>query len=611
MMSNELLPYYERELAFIRQMAAEFQEKYPKIARRLKLEGEKECEDPHIERMIESFALLAGRVHHKLDDELPETTEALLDALYPHYLRPIPPLAIVQFQLDPSQTAPASTQVPAGTAIHTRPDQEGQVCSFRTCYPVNLWPLRVTEASVSTSRFTSPGIPADAAGIVRIKVECLSGLTLEQLAIDRLRFYLDGDRAVVHSLYELLFLNVLNISLRTVPVGDTAAHEILPPGSLRQVGLEPAERILPYSDRSFIGYSLLQEYFAFPEKFLFFDIVGLDHFSKKRKESAFEILIALRAPEQQHRLTSLEQTINANSLQLGCTPIVNLFERIAEPIRLSQTKTEYRIVPDQHKQTSTEVYSVDRVVSTSTYMDEPKTYRPFYDLNHGRETGSQRHFWHAHRRHSLRKNDNGTEIDISLVDLDFDPAIPPVEMLSLRVTCTNRDQASRLRLAGEFGELEAEGLALLKTRCLRRPTQALRPPLRRGLQWRLISHLSLNYLSIVETGREALQEILRLYDFSDDPAIQQQIIGITAVSSRPSVSRVNSPVGVTFCRGTDVILDFDEDQYIGTGVFLLASVLHRFFGLYSAVNSFSRLTVRTKKGVLKQWPPLAGEQLLL
>jgi type VI secretion system protein ImpG len=607
-MSNELLPYYERELAFIRQMTAEFQEKYPKIAGRLKLEGEKECEDPHIERMIESFALLAGRVHHKLDDELSETTEALLDILYPHYLRPIPPLAIIQFQLDPSQTAPASTHVPTGTVIRTRPE-EGQVCSFRTGYPVNLWPLRVTGASVSTNRFTSHGMPEDAAGIVRIQIECLAGLALEQLSIGSLRFYLDGDRAVVHALYELLFLNTLNVSLRTLP--GTAAHEVLPANSLRQVGFEQAERILPYSDRSFIGYSLLQEYFVFPEKFFFFDIVGLDRFSKNHSEGAFEILIALRAPEQQHRLAALEQTVNANSFQLGCTPIINLFDRIAEPIRLSQAKTEYRIVPDQHNQTSTEVYSVDRVTSTSAYLEEPKTYRPFYDLNHGHEMGSQRHFWHTHRRHSLRKNDDGTEVDISLVDLDFDPAIPPVEMLSLRVTCSNRDQASRLRLTGEFGELEAEGLALLKARCLRKPTQTLRAPLRRGLQWRLISHLSLNYLSIVETGREALQEILRLYDFSDDPAIQKQIMGITAVSSRPLVSRVNSAVGVTFCRGTDVILDFDEDQYVGTGVFLLSSVLQRFFGLYSAVNSFSRLTVRTKKGVLKQWPPLAGEQILL
>jgi len=179
------------------------------------------------------------------------------------------------------------------------------------------------------------------------------------------------------------------------------------------------------------------------------------------------------------------------------------------------------------------------------------------------------------------------------------------------VTCTNRDQAAQLKLAGEFGELEPEGLALVRARCLRKPSLALRPPTRRGLQWRLISHLSLNYLSIVEKGADALQEILRLYDFSDDPAIRKQIAGIVGVTGRSSISRVTSSTGVAFCRGTDVTLEFDEDQYVGTGVFLLACVLQRFLGLYAAVNSYSRLTARTRKGVLKQWPPLAGEQILL
>ena len=200
---------------------------------------------------------------------------------------------------------------------------------------------------------------------------------------------------------------------------------------------------------------------------------------------------------------------------------------------------------------------------------------------------------------------------ISLVDLDFNPALPPTEVLSLRVTCTNRDQASRLKLSGEFGELEAEDAGLVRTRCVRKPTPPARPPHRRGLEWRLISHLSLNHLSIVEKGREALQEILRLYNFSNDAAIRGQIAGIVDVQSRSAVSRVNSDTGVAFCRGNDVTIDFDEDQYLGTGVFLLSSVLQRFLGLYSAVNSFSRLTARTKRGVLKQWAPMAGEQILL
>jgi type VI secretion system protein ImpG len=609
-MRDELLPYYERELTFIRQMAAEFAEKYPKVAGRLMLEPDT-CEDPHVERLIEAFALLCGRVHHKLDDEFPEITEALLDVMYPHYLRPVPSQAIAQFQLDASQSTAASTQVPAGTAIHSKVD-DGQFCSFRTCYPVTLWPLRVTGASVSgVSRFLSPGIAADVAAVLRIEMECLGGIPFGRLPLDKIRFYLNGDSAAVHGLYETLFLHALRVSVNALPGREGVSQAVLPATCLKQVGFGREEGMLPYSDRSFFGYRLLQEYFTFPQKFLFFDLTGLDRISKHDFGSSFEIAILLKESDRPHLLAGLEQSVNARTFQLGCTPMVNLFERIAEPIRITQTKSEYRIEPDLHRPLSTEVYSVDRVTSSATYLEEPQHYETFYALRHGRMDKARQHFWCTHRRPSTRKNDLGTDVFLSLVDLNFNPSLPPTEMLTVRITCTNRDQASRLKFSGEFGELEAEGAALVRARCLRRPTQASRPPMRRGLEWRLISHLSLNHLSIVGQGREALQEILRLYDFSDDPTIRKQIAGIVDVSSRSSVSRVHSETGVTFCRGTDVTIQFEEDQYIGTGVFLLASVLERFLGLYSAVNSFSRLTATTRKGVLKQWAPLAGEQNLL
>jgi type VI secretion system protein ImpG len=608
-MRDALLPYYERELKFIRQMAGEFAQKYPKVAGRLCLQPDM-CDDPHVERLIEAFALLAGRVHHKLDDEFPEITEALLDALYPHYLRPVPSHGIVQFQLDPGQSAPASTTVPRDTPVHTKPEN-GNVCSFRTCYPVTLWPLRVTGASVSpVNRFAAPDMPAGAAAVIRIGMECLGGLRLEQLPIDSIRFYLTGESAGVHTLYEFLLLKSLRVAIRALPAKEGAAHAVLPATSLEQVGFTTAEGILPYSDRSFLGYRLLQEYFSFPEKFLFVDLKGLDCLSKSRFGAAFEILVFLKQPEEPHRLIALEQSVGSETFQLGCTPMVNLFERTAEPIRITHTKTEYHIMPDQHRQASTEIYSVDRVVS-GNYLEELQVYEPFYSLRHGAPEEAQKHFWYAHRRPSLRNGENGTEVYITLVDLDFNPAVPPAEILTARVTCTNRDQASRCKLVGEPGELEAEGAALVHARCVRRPTATVRPPARRGLQWRLISHLSLNHLSIVERGSEALQEILQLYDFSDDPAVRRQIVGLSSVSSRSCISRVTSDTGVAFCRGTDVTLEFDEDQYVGAGVFLLACVLQRFLGLYNAVNSFTRVTARTRKGVLKQWPPLAGEQIVL
>ena len=608
-MTEELLPYYERELTFMRQMAGEFKEKYPKIAGRLRLESEKEAGDPHIERLIEAFALLAGRIHRKLDDEFPEITEALLDALYPHLLRPIPSLAIAQFQTDPAQTAPVTTQVPVGTPITGR-TAEGQLCYFRTCYPVTVGPLKVMQASVSaTNAFVSPEHSFDTAATIRIQVGCPAGLNLHALPLQRLRFYLNGETAAVHNLYEFLFLSALRIHIRALPA--TTAELTLSAECIQQVGFNAQEKVIPYSDRSFVGYSLLQEYFSFPDKFLFFDLVGVDRLPKSQSATGLEIVISLKAPEQPYRLTALEQAVSATTFQLGCTPIINLFERIAEPIRINQTKSEYRVVPDQHNQSSTEVYSVDDVSSTGTYPDEPQVYRAFYDLRHIEQDEHPEHFWYTHRRASLRKNDNGTDVYISLVDLDFKPVAPPTEVLSLRVTCTNRDEAPRLKITGEFGELDAEGMALLQTRCLRAPTATLRPPMRKGLQWQLISNLSLNFLSIVEKGKEPLQELLLLYDLSKNPTVRKQISGISSVTSSSSVTRVHSHTGITFCRGTDVTIEFDEQQYVGTGIVLLSSVLNQFFGLYSAINSFSRLTVKTKKGVVKRWPPLLGEQILL
>jgi type VI secretion system protein ImpG len=305
---------------------------------------------------------------------------------------------------------------------------------------------------------------------------------------------------------------------------------------------------------------------------------------------------------------------------LGCTPIVNLFERLAEPVRLSHTAAEYRVVPDIHRQSSTEVYSVDEVTSTAPYFEKPLIYQPFYSLSHlasgnsgksARDVSDQA-YWCATRRSSERKGDKGTEVYLTLVDPGFSPARPAAETLTVRITCTNRDLAGDLPFTNEFGELSLEG-SLVRARCLQSPTRTLRLPLGRGLQWRLISHLSLNYLSLVDGGLTALKEILKLYEFGEDPSLRKQIAGIVGLSSEPHISRIVSRHGVVFARGQRVSLELDEEEFVGSGVFLFAAVLERFLGLYTAINSFTQLTVRTRqrKGVLKQWPPRSGEQILL
>jgi type VI secretion system protein ImpG len=619
-MSDELLPYYERELTYLRRMGAEFADKYPKIASRLILEEDK-CEDPHVERLIEASAFLAARIHRKLDDELPEITDSLLDVLYPHYLAPIPSMSIVQFTLEAAQAKLQTGQTIArGSTLSSRP-VDGTPCKFRTCYPITIWPVEVASA-----RFEPPagiGLQAsDVRTVLRLELQTVGGAPLpdlfekisesEKRPIDRIRFFLHGEGQVAYSLYEFLFNNVLRVELRSAGGRRGPAPIVLQPGCLRAVGFGRDEGMLPYTDRSFIGYRLLQEYFTFPEKFLFVDLCQLSKAVAAGFGDRIEVLIHL------NREFPLEKSVNAQTFRLNCAPIVNLFRQVAEPIQLTHLQTEYRVVPDVSRQSAMEVYAVDAVTNLAPYNERPTVFQPFYSFKHGADRENQRAFWYAHRRQSQRKDDTGTEVYLSLVDLDFNPTLPGVESLTVTAKCTNRDLPARLPFGNAAGDFQLEGPGLFTAiRCLRKPTQTMRPQLRRSLQWRLISHLSLNYLSLVEqeggSGPEALREILMLYDFADSAATRRQIAGIRQVKARRVFRTVGSLLGASFVRGVQVELEFDEQQYVGSGVFLLATVLERFLALYASMNSFVQLVAVTqqREGVLKRWPPRAGEQVLI
>jgi type VI secretion system protein ImpG len=269
------------------------------------------------------------------------------------------------------------------------------------------------------------------------------------------------------------------------------------------------------------------------------------------------------------------------------------------------------------------VYSVDAVTSVDPATSTVREYQPFYSYRHGTSRQTQRTFWYAARRPATGEGDGGTDVYLNLVDLDFDPSVPSEQTLVLHTTCTNRDLPARLQQAGEDVAFELEMAApVSRVSCLLTPTAPLRPPARRGAYWRLLSHLSLNHLSLTEAGegRAALQELLRLYDFSDPEAgeqrglvTRQMIDGVLSVASRRVVGRTGAPTSSGCCRGVEVTVEFDEQMYVGSGLFLFASVLERFLGLYVSINSFSQLVARTHQGegCLKKWPPRAGEQPLL
>jgi type VI secretion system protein ImpG len=617
-MADDLLTFYEKELSFLRQMGAEFAEKYPKIAARLLL-GEDRSEDPHVERLIQAFAFLAARIHHKIDDEFPEITESLLNVLYPHYLAPVPSMSVVQFVLDPDQgDIVTGYDIPRHSTLASKP-VDGSPCRFRTCYPVTLWPLQVESASLGPVDSSLGLLPKTATAVVRIELRCLGGVSFDQLTLDYLRFYLHGEGQLTYGLYELLFNNVVEVRLRSAAGKDNSPLVTLPADSILPVGFGKDEGLLPYGARSFAGYRLLQEYFCFPEKFLFFDLTGMAKGVQAKLSGPVEILILL------NRLPRLEQPVTKDTFRLGCAPIVNLFRQIAEPIRLSHAQTEYQVYPDIRRQNATEVYSIDSVVSVSPGLDETVEYEPFYSFKHAGEREQQRAFWYASRRPSPRKGDSGTEVYLSFVDLNFRPTLPAADTVVVHTTSSNRDLPAKLPFGGKDrssreddekgrGEFDLEGAApLSRIWVLRKPSETFRVPLRRGTQWRIISHLGLNYLSLCDGGREALQEILRIYDFADSSSVRQQINGILSVNGKQVVGRPRSMPWNGFCRGLEVTIELDEQRFVGSGVFLFASVLEKFLGLYTSLNSFTQLVARTRQReeLLRRWPPRAGEQILL
>ncbi|HEV2522875.1 MAG TPA: type VI secretion system baseplate subunit TssF [Candidatus Acidoferrales bacterium] len=615
-MRDDLLTYYERELAYLRHMGAEFAEKYPKIASRLLLEPNR-SEDPHVERIVESFAYLAARIHLKLDDDFPEITEALLSILYPHYLRPIPSVSVVEFQLDPEQgKLSTGLKIPRESMLYSRP-VGGFPCKFRTCYDVTLWPLRVAEAQWVTPDRLRPAIKApDAVAALRVQLDCLPDVSFENLGMNSLRFYLNGEGNLIYSLYELLFNNCTQVVVRDLTPNSKKSAVSLPASRLRAVGFSEDEALLPYSRRSFSAYRLLQEYFSFPEKFLFFDLTGLDQLARAGFKDKIELIFLISPFERDDRQQMLELGVSPKVLRLGCSPIINLFPVAAEPILLDQTSYEYPIIPDVRRRRSFEVFSVDGVVSPDPQSDQLTQFEPFYRFRHAatRQEKRQQAFWYANRRPSGRRDDEGTEVFLSLVDLTGRPARPAVDTVTVRCTCTNRDLPFRLPFGGEAGDFEVEGISSIKRIVtLRKPTATIRPPMGKGMQWRLISHLSLNYLSLVSEGKEALQEILRLYNFSDSTYLEKQIAGITRLGSSRHFARVISEHGISFVRGTRVELELDEEQFVGGGAYLFSSVLEHFLGLYASLNSFTQLvaTTQQRKEGLREWPARAGQSILL
>ncbi|MEP6990749.1 MAG: type VI secretion system baseplate subunit TssF [bacterium] len=630
-MREELLHYYERELTFLRRMGAEFAERYPKVAGRLMLEPNK-CEDPHVERMLEGFAFLAARVHLKIDDDFPEISEALLNIVYPHYVRPIPAMSIAEFKLDPEQgKLTTGYRLPRGTMLYSRP-VDGVPCRFQSCYDTTLWPLGVTAAQWTTPDRLRPAARlGDATAVLRLELRCAPDITFAKLGLDSLRFYLDGPGNLTAALYELLNTSGREIIVRDVAGAPRAAGAAsaakmitLPASALRPAGLGPDEGMLPYPGRSFEAYRLIQEYFVFPEKYLFMELGGFEQVAAAGFGTAIEVLIPIPAYERMEWRPMLEAGVTQSTLRLGCTPIVNLFPHVSEPILLSQRRAEYTVVADARRRLTTEIFSVDDVIAVTPDSARTLHFRPFYGAARAARSGVAATgaalpelaglHWLAKRRASGWRTDDGADVLLSFVDRSGRSAHPDQDTITARLTCFNGDLPSRLSFGNPTGDFELDGAGPIRQiTALIKPTRVIQPSLGNGQTWRLVSQLSLNYLSLVESGVDALRETLRLYDFAESASARKQIDGILDVQSAATFARIVTDHGLTFARGRRVEIELDEEQFTGSGVFLFGTVLERFLGLYASMNSFSVLSAssRQRTRVVHEWAPRAGWKPLL
>ncbi|KAA8707595.1 type VI secretion system baseplate subunit TssF [Pseudomonas cannabina] len=616
-MNPRLLGLYNQELQHIRESAAEFASEYPKIAGRLTLSG-LDCADPYVERLLEGFAYLTARVQLKLDAEYPTFTHNLLEIAYPHYLAPTPSMTVVQLQTDPNEGSLSSGfTLPRDSVMRAALGRDSQTpCEYRSAHDVTLWPLQVTQAEY----FGNPAAvlgrlaasePKAKAGL-RITLRTGAELTFDKLALDNLPLFLHGADEQPFRLYEQLLGNACAVFARQ-PGGDWV--ERLSADALRPCGFDDREAALPVVPQAFQGYRLLQEYFALPQRFLFVDFSQLTRAVQRCSGQELELIVLFNSFEQ-----SLESSIGAEQFVPFCTPAINLFPRRLDRIHLTDRVHEHHAIADRTRPMDFEIHSLKSLTGHGTGPDQP--FLPFYTVRDPSRYGRDKAYYvlrreprvlsSEQRRNGTRSNYVGSETFISLVDSQQAPYGHDLRQLGLTALCTNRDLPLFMSVgSGKTDFTLADSAPVSAVRCLAGPSRPRASHAHDNKAWRLISQLSLNYLSLSEQGQgaAALRELLRLYGDDNDVALQLQIEGLREVSSKPCTRRLPMPGPIVFGRGLEITLEFDENAFRGTGVFLLGTVFERFLARYVSINSFTETVLRTtERGEIMRWKARPGRR---
>ena len=619
-MDPRLLEYYSQELQYIREMGAEFAQEFPKVAARLAMSGI-ECGDPYVERLLEGFAFLTARVQLRIDSEFPRFTQQLLQMVYPDYLCPMPSMVIAQMAPNLSEAGLAKGfEVPRDTGIFAQRSLDAATaCEYRTAHAVSLWPLRIVEANYRAyAGDFPPGLPLARAphAVLRIRLEATANLKLNQLALSRLPLFLCGSDNVAYKLYETLLGNAQGVFL--MPPGQRRMLGAFQPReAVCEMGFTDEQALLPVGLRSFQGHRLLQEYFAFPARFLFIEIAGLNDALRFADGAEVDVVIPLS-----HYDPVLEGSVSADDFALFCTPAVNLFEKRADRIHLDHKQSEYHVVPDRTRPMDFEVYRVASVTGYGEGIETKREFLPFYAVYDERsEEQAEAYFTvrraprllsEKQRRVGPRSSYVGSEVFLSLVDASEAPLSADLRQVGVELRCTNRDLPLRMPLGSPRGDFVLEMSAPVESvRCRKGPTPPVSAHLSNESSWRLIGLLGQNYLSLVDSnsqqGADALRELLSLCAAQSEAHTRKQILALRSVACRQVVRRLPARGPVAFGRGLEVGLEIDEAGLGGTGAFLMGSVLRHYFARHASLNSFVEAVLKVVgRGEVMRWPTRAG-----
>jgi len=594
---EDLFKHYNHELAALRHLAATFAKAHPNNAAHLKI-GPNSIEDPMVAHLLEAVAFLNARVQQKINDDMPEISNTLLDIIYPHYLQPIPSISILQLIGQDSLQGPHI--IPAKTDIVTT-TLKGDSARFKTCYPVTLLPLKINAITYQSLTSTSSSLKI----IINITN---SELKLPHLKFKELRFYINTELQLAYIIYELLFNQTSFIELRNPATSDTikVSNKMLKP-----VGFADNEYLTPNPPHSFPGYRLLSEFFAFPEKFLFFDMVNWPDDFVNNLSNQLEIVFHFRKENP-----TVQQQITDDSFALGCTPIINLFEQDAVPIHLDNKQQSYHLKADINSDlNSIELHSITDI-NVSDNNNQSYPCYPLYGLKYyHQQSNDEALFWHISRKSTWevsQTNIPGQELFLNISNPNGELYNQKNLVIHSKIRCCNRNLAEQIPYSNDTNDFQFwhhadEYVAGMQR--LTRVTSPLRPKDKEKLAWCLITHLSENYLNFDNnTGLKKLQDILKLYNFNDDYGL---LTGLTHLSTQSKTIRHPKDLRNGFCKSTEITLTIDENKTNVSQWYLLASVLAKFFNMSTSINSFAQLILASKQhGVLAQWQPETGTQIL-